>query len=142
MCSQRRFQVGAADVFKVDVDTVRAQAADFFNQGGRFFVVQGFVDAGDVPQPLHLGCRAGAAYHAAAFDLGDLAYHHADGTGGARNEHRFAFARLADVEQPDVGRQARHAHGAEVGLQRYALRLDLGQVAAVGNVALAPAGAA
>ena len=117
---QRRFQVGAADVFKIDVDAVRAQAADLVDQRGHVLVVQGLVDAGDVAQPLHLGRRAGAAHHAAAFDLGDLADDHADGAGGPRYEHRFAFARLADVKQADVGRQARHAHGAEVGLQGHA----------------------
>src|SRR5258708_17687034 len=106
---ERGVQDVAADVVEIDVDPLRATLP----QGG-LHVLGLVIDRGVEAQLLHevaalLGA-AGDADGAASLELGDLADHHADSAGGARNDDGLAGCRPADVEQAELGG---HAGGAE-----------------------------
>jgi len=116
----------AADVVERDVDPVGAQVAE-----ARHHVLAAVVDdrvePGLVAQPRAFLVAPGDADHAAAADLRDLRGNAAGRTRGARDDDGLALARLADVEQAEVGGQARHAEAPE----------RVGQVAALGHASQA-----
>ena len=97
----------------------------------RLHVLRLVVDRGVEAELAHdvvaLLAAAGDADGATAFDLRDLPDHHADRAGRAGDDDRLARLRLADVEQAEVRRHARHAERAEIHRQRRDARIDFRQ---------------
>ena len=109
---QRRLHVGAADVLEVDVDAAGRGAQQRRGQVGLGLVVDDMVDA-DLLQEGDLLGAAGRADHRVALELGDLADDRAHRPGRAGDEHHVAVLQLGDLQQADVGGQARHAGDAQ-----------------------------
>src|SRR3984957_138889 len=124
------FKNVAADVVKVNVDavgTMRVQGfADVF-----VFVIDGGVEAEGPNDVLALLLAAGDAHHAAAFDFGDLAHHHAHRACGTRNDHSVALFGFAHIEKSEIGRHSRHTESAEIYRERRELRIDFGETFAI-----------
>ena len=129
----------AAHILEIDVDAVRAGGGERGFQVPAGPVVDRGVHPGLVAEPGAFLVRAGGADHAAALQLGDLADDRADRARGRRDEHRLALLRPADVEQADIGRLARHAEHADIGLERRDVRIDGPERLAVGRMVVAPA---
>jgi len=90
-------------------------------------VVDAGVEAEFAHDPLALGRAAGDADHAAALDLRELACELSHGDGRARDDHRLTRLGLADLEQPEVGRQPGAAQHQPI-LERAQQGIDLGQI--------------
>src|SRR5581483_4848922 len=122
----------AADVLEVDVDALRTGLAKLPGE-----VAGLVVDAGVEPQLVGdvaaLFGSAGDSDRAAALDLGDLSDHRADGSGCRRDDHRLAGLGLADLEQAEVGSQARHAEPADPAREGGEAGVDLDDALAVGD---------
>jgi len=77
-----------------------------------------FVEAQILDHVTALLLTAGDSDRAAALELGDLADDAPDRPGGAGDDDRFALLGAADVQQPEIGSQTRHAECAQVDRQR------------------------
>ena len=130
---ERCLERSATDVVEVHVDAVSQGLA-----GRDLAIVERLVEA-DLLEPGHLLGAPGAADHLAALELGDLPGGRADRARGARDEHRLAGLDAPDVQQPDIGREARHPEHAERRRDRSHGGVDAHQAAAVGECELAPA---
>jgi len=116
----------AADVVEKDVHAARAVLLEFvLDRSG--LVVDAGVEAEFAHDPLALGRAAGDADHAAALDLRELACELSHGDGRARDDHRLTRLGLADLEQPEVGRQPGAAQHQPI-LERAQQGIDLGQI--------------
>ncbi|EAU66540.1 conserved hypothetical protein [Stigmatella aurantiaca DW4/3-1] len=133
-----RFQVLAAHVVEVDVDALGAGARQGIGHRA-ILVVEGVVEPEVLSQVLHLLRGARAAHHPAALDLGDLPHEPAHRAGRAGDEHRLARHGLAEIEQPHVGRHARHAEHPQVRGERAHVGIHLHVLARIGDVVLTPA---
>ena len=102
----------AADVVEVDVDALGAQLAQLFDVVLGGAIVERAVEAQLVDDIASFFVVSRNAHGAATFDLGDLADDRADGPGRARDEDGLARLGRADVEQAEIGREARHAQHA------------------------------
>ena len=100
------------------------------------------VDPGVVaqlPAPGELGLAAGERDRARASALGDLARDLADRAGGRGDHHGLAGLGPADLEQREIGGEARQAQVAERALDRALLRVDLAGALSVQDRILLPA---
>ncbi len=109
---QNRIQNSAADVFKVDIDTVRHSLFQQFGKARRLVI-----DAGIKAERIdHMRTFISATRdtdHTAAHDLGHLTHGRAHRATCGGNNKRLAFFGFADLGQSAVGRQPRHAHHAK-----------------------------
>lgn len=102
----------AADVFKVDIDTVGSGSSKLFLPLG-VLVVDGGVEAEVVFNPFTFFVGTSDADDAAAVNLANLAGDAAGGTGGGGDDQGFTGLRLADLEQAEVGGETIDAESAE-----------------------------
>ncbi len=93
-----RLQDGAADVFEIDVDSVRTSARERRGEIRRAIIDTG-IEAEFLNDVAALDRAAGNTDDPAAFDLGDLANQRTDRPGSGRDDHGFAGLRLADIKQ-------------------------------------------
>ena len=115
---QRRFQMHAADIFKVTIDAFRRGSGQRLGQLAGVFVIlviERNIDAGFLFEPVAFFLRAGRPDHAATLGLAELADKRADGAGGAGDKHRLAFFRIEDLRDARPRGHARHAEDAEIG---------------------------
>ena len=104
---ERHLERRAADVVEVQVDALAQRLARV-----GLAVVERLVEP-ELLQPRDLLGRAGAADHAAALQLRDLPGEGADRARCTGDVDRLPRLRPADVEQPDLRRQAGHPEHAE-----------------------------
>jgi hypothetical protein len=120
---QGRVQHLSAHVVEIDVDSVRRGRSDGLVD--RLVLV---IDDDVGPELLlDIGALLGTARDAndpASGDLPDLHRDAADRARRRRDHHRIAFLRSADVEQPEVGGEARHAEAAHLLLERGEIGVD------------------
>ena len=107
-------RVAPPDVVEVDVDALRARAAQP-GQTGRLLVVDRGVEAQVLGEPAALLVGPGDADDAQALDLPDLADERPDRPRRRGHHERLALLRLADLQQPDPGGEADVAEEAQVG---------------------------
>jgi hypothetical protein len=123
---QGRVQHLAAHVVEIHVDTVRRGRSEGLCNGLVLVVDD---DVG--PELLlDIGALLGPARDAddpTSRDLPDLHCDAADGARRRRDHHRIAFLRPADVEQTEVGGEARHAEAAHLLLERREIGVDRAQ---------------
>ncbi len=109
---QHRPQHLAADILEINVDALGAGGGELGLEIG-----VAMIDAGVETQLRHrevaLVWPAGDAHGATSLQLGDLADHRADAARGRSHRHRFARLGRADIEQPHIGGEARHAQHAQ-----------------------------
>src|SRR5205085_7820378 len=94
----RGLELFAPDVVEVHVDPLGERLADRVA-----LVIEPGIEPELPGEPRDLLRRAGTADHRAAFEPCDLTGCRAHGAGGRGDEHGLTLARLADVQQPDVG---------------------------------------
>jgi hypothetical protein len=121
----------AADVFKVAVDAVGAGVLERLGQRARVAVVRLVIDAGVKAQLLGgVAAFVGAARNAhrtAAPGLGQRGKGAAHRAGGGAHHHGVARLGRNDLDQPVPGRDAGHAHGAQVVRQGHMGGVHLAQ---------------
>src|SRR6185437_340546 len=136
---QHEIEDRPADILEIDVDAVGRRVGERALQ-----IVAAVVDTGVETQLRHHVVAflpaAGDADDAAARQLGELADDAADRARRRRDHDGVARLGLADIEKPDPGGDAGHADHAEMGRERLHARIDLAQIAAVGDRVLLPAG--
>src|SRR5690606_33333329 len=109
---QTQVEYLAADVVEVDVDALRAEAAQF-RADVLLLVVGGAVEAQFIGEPGAFLRGAGDSYHPAAVDACDLPGNAAGGAGGSADDDGFTGLRVAQIEQPEVCRHAGAAENAQ-----------------------------
>lgn len=109
---QRSIKLLAADVLKVDINTIRSEPRQGI-KGALLLVVEATVEAELLGDEIQLGVGPDGANDLQAQLLGDLADDLAHGARGRAHEDGLALLRPADLLQARVGRQARHAEGAQ-----------------------------
>src|SRR3546814_13402501 len=87
-------------------------------------IIDSCVESIVLDQPPAFVGAAGDADDAAALDLADLADHRSHRPGRTRDEQSLARLRLADLEQPEIGRPSNRAHRRPKKRQR----VDMGHI--------------
>jgi hypothetical protein len=107
LCSREsQVQDIAADVVKVHVNEALGGGAEVLDEAWRL-VVQRNVIPEFILQPFALVVCAGQTENGAAMEFGNLAYDTAGGSCGSRDDYKVSRLDLTDVENAEVGRQAR-----------------------------------
>jgi hypothetical protein len=103
-------------------------------------VVDGGVEVGLVDQPSAFFRAARGADNAAALDLGDLASDRTRGPGGARHHDGLTSLDLADLDHPEIRRQAVDAEQAqrEAGRRAKGNLLHSAEAFAIGHNVVLP----
>ncbi|MNS66138.1 hypothetical protein D3C72_993390 [compost metagenome] len=101
-----------ADVFIINIDALRAGGGQLLSE-----VWGSVIDTGIEAQLFHhIAAFLFTASHAdypTAFQFGDLTDDRTDGTAGGGDHQGFTGFRLADLQQPHVSGEARHAQDAK-----------------------------
>lgn len=119
---ERRLEVAAADVLKVNVDALGRQPGQRV-RGVLLLVVEAGVEAELLGDEVELLVGADGADDGEALALGDLADDLADGAGGGAHEDGLAGLGFPDLVQAGPGREPGHAEGPEEQAQVEAVRV-------------------
>src|SRR5262249_38838287 len=109
---------GSSNVVEVYVYSSRAQLLQFFAIVPDRLVIEGSIESQFVDQILNLCVGARASYGSAPFYLCDLADQRSHSAGGAGDEDGLASPGMANIQQPEVSRQAGHAEHSDSSRQR------------------------
>ena len=109
---QHGVEHGTADILEIHIDAIGTDGGELCGQIGRT-VIEAGIEAELIDDVITFRLPPGDADHAAPVQPGNLADDSTDRATGGRHHHGFAGLRLADVEQPHIGREARHAEDAQ-----------------------------
>src|SRR5690606_22660818 len=129
-------------ILEIDVDAIRRRGGKLLAPVGALVIDRG-IEAEVLDDMAALVRPARYADSATALDLRDLADDGTDGARSGRNDNRLARLRAANLQQAEIGGEARHAASAEHDRQidRQALRQNAhGAHALIGDAVVLPAG--
>src|SRR6202158_357949 len=127
----------AGDVVEVHIDAARTRVAQRVGEAVARMVHTG-VEPELADDVVALRLRAGHPDRSAPFDARDLGDDRADGPRRRRHDSDLSGFLLTDVEQADVGSEARHAKNTESGRNGRRSRIQLAEVLAARTAVLLP----